>query len=81
VTSDTTLPARALFEEVLSPLADNGGSTYSHALLSGSPARDAGAQADNRPPFDQRGEGFLRLSGQALDIGAFEAESQAAERP
>lgn len=81
VASDTTLPARALFEEILSPLADNGGSTYSHALLSGSPALDAGAQADNHPPFDQRGEGFLRLSGQALDIGAFEAESQAAERP
>ena len=79
--NDMTLPARALFEEVLSPLADNGGSTYSHALLARSPALDAGTQAENHPPFDQRGEGFLRLSGQALDIGAFEADSQTAERP
>ena len=81
VVNDMTLPARALFEEVLSPLTDNGGSTHSHALLTRSPALDAGAQAENHPPFDQRGEGFLRLSGQALDIGAFEAGSQTAERP
>ena len=41
-------------DPMLSPLADNGGPTETHALLPGSPAIDAGDPNDF-PPFDQRG--------------------------
>ncbi|MCC7020384.1 MAG: hypothetical protein IT332_11540 [Ardenticatenales bacterium] len=51
------------------PLADNGGSTWTHALLPGSPAIDAGDD-DLAPPLDQRGG--RRPAGSASDIGAFE---------
>src|SRR2546425_1791117 len=48
-------------------LKDNGGPTWTHALLSGSPAIDAGAGCETT---DQRG--FVRPQGSACDIGAFE---------
>jgi hypothetical protein len=50
-------------------LADNGGPTKTHALLSGSPAIDA---ADNAvcPATDQRG--VVRPQGTGCDVGAFE---------
>jgi hypothetical protein len=59
----------------LGPLHDNGGPTFTHALLFGSPAIDAG---DNSacPATDQRG--FVRpMDGDddgtaTCDIGAFE---------
>jgi len=50
-------------------LTDNGGPTPTIALLSGSPAIDAGDTAA-APPTDQRG--FPRPAGAAADIGAFE---------
>ncbi len=55
-------------DPMLSPLADNGGPTRTHALIWGSPAIDAG---DNGlcPGLDQRG--VPRTDG-ACDIGAFE---------
>ena len=53
----------------LGPLADNGGPTFTMALLPGSPAIDAGDTAA-APPTDQRG--FARPSGPAADIGAYE---------
>jgi len=53
----------------LGPLQDNGGPTWTHALLAGSPAIDAGP-ANTPPSVDQRGE--PRPSGPAEDIGAFE---------
>lgn len=56
----------------LGPLADNGGPTKTHALLSGSPAIDAAAKTDI--PFDQRGEGFPRVVGSAADLGAVESK-------
>lgn len=62
----------------LAPLADNGGSTPTHALLPNSPAQDHGDPAFEpdafTPPLttDQRGAGFPRVFGAALDIGAFE---------
>jgi len=56
----------------LGPLQDNGGSTLTHALLPGSPAIDAGSEADC-PDFDQRG--VLRPQGAGCDIGAFEVET------
>ena len=54
---------------VLGPLADNGGLTATHALLSGSPALNAGDDAA-APATDQRG--VIRPQGSASDIGAFE---------
>jgi len=60
----------------LGPLQNNGGPTQTHALLSGSPAIDAGNNADC-PPTDQRGTA-RPLDGNSdgmriCDIGAFEA--------
>src|SRR5262249_52788808 len=54
---------------LLGPLADNGGNTDTAALLSGSPAIDAGDPA-TCPATDQRG--VVRPQGPACDIGAFE---------
>ena len=60
---------------LLGPLQDNGGPTFTHALLSGSPAIDAGNDSVLGPPHnlttDQRG--IPRLQGIHVDIGAFEA--------
>jgi hypothetical protein len=53
----------------LGPLANNGGPTLTLALLSGSPAIDAG-NSFGAPFTDQRG--FPRPAGSAPDIGAFE---------
>lgn len=72
-------------DPLLGPLADNGGPTWTHALLPGSPAIDAGdpnavAGSDGVPKFDQRGVGFDRVrdgnaaEGIAIDKGAFEVQ-------
>lgn len=53
----------------LGPLADNGGPTYTMALLAGSAAIDAGNTAA-APAADQRG--ITRPFGIAADIGAYE---------
>lgn len=55
---------------LLGPLRDNGGSTWTHALLSGSP----GIDQDAHPPLviDQRGS--PRPSGLFADIGAYEVQ-------
>lgn len=58
---------------MLSPLADNGGSTLTHALLPGSPALDAGSnnQATAAGLFaDQRG--YRRVVEGAVDMGSVE---------
>ncbi len=58
---------------LLGPLRDNGGPTFTHALLSHSPAIDNGFSsfAGN----DQRGSGFARESPSELpDIGAYEVQ-------
>ena len=65
---------------LLGPLADNGGPTLTHVLLLGSPAIDAGdntlAVDEDGVPLanDQRGEGFDRVFGDGVDIGAFELQ-------
>src|SRR5688572_12830507 len=57
----------------LGPLADNGGPTQTHALLSGSPAIDRGDNAlASGLTDDQRGAGFPRILGPRVDVGAFE---------
>ena len=53
----------------LDVLANNGGITETHALLTGSPALDAGND-DVCPDIDQRG--VARPQGNHCDIGAFE---------
>jgi len=58
---------------MLGPLQDNGGSTFTHELLSGSPAINAGDPSFTPPPdYDQRGPGFPRVVNGRIDIGAFE---------
>ncbi len=68
----------------LGPLADNGGPTQTHALLPGSPAIDAGDDADC-PATDQRGESRPKDGngdGSAVcDIGAYEHEAAPAGTP
>ena len=69
-------------DPVLGPLADNGGSTQTHALLSGSPAIDGGdgdilpadtfdldsdADITEPMPVDQRGVGYPRQADSADD--------------
>ena len=58
-------------DPMLEELADNGGSTPTHALLAGSPAIDSGDN-DTAPSTDQRGAGFPRIVQGTIDIGAFE---------
>lgn len=58
-------------DPLLAPLQDNGGPTFVHALLTGSPAIDAGDDSA-APATDQRG--ISRPQGAATDIGAFERE-------
>lgn len=68
-------------DPMLGPLKNNGGLTKTHALLSGSPAIDAGdpnfdANAFDPPLlYDQRNSpGFLRVVNGRIDIGAFESK-------
>jgi hypothetical protein len=63
----------------LGPLQDNSGPTFTHALLSGSPAIDAGDNT-GAPATDQRGLPRIVDGNQdgtpTIDIGAYELQSQ-----
>lgn len=61
-------------EPRLGPLADNGGATYTHALLAGSPAIDVIPLSVCTLAEDQRG--VSRPQGAACDIGAYEAATR-----
>lgn len=64
-------------DPMLGPLQDNGGPTWTHALLPGSPAIDAGDSTSYYSPTeDQRG--VPRPQGLGVDIGAFEYQFTAA---
>ncbi|MBI3242468.1 MAG: CSLREA domain-containing protein [Chloroflexi bacterium] len=75
----------------LGPLADNGGPTFTHALLTGSPAIDAGDPAGCKDRFgatletDQRGVSRPQDGDNDppanCDIGAFELESSVQTGP
>ncbi|MCI5166055.1 MAG: hypothetical protein D3903_08135, partial [Candidatus Electrothrix sp. GM3_4] len=69
--SDGTQPT-ALYT-ILSPLADNGGSTETHALPVGSPAIDLDTACSSGQSTDQRG--YWRPIGLGCDVGSFEADS------
>lgn len=84
IASDLPVPVDTLaLDPKLGGLQDNGGYTWTHALLTGSPAIDHGSNVGNRT-HDQRmvevhrGGGptviheFPRVVGAAADIGAFE---------
>jgi CSLREA domain-containing protein len=69
---------------MLGPLQDNGGPTFTHELLTGSPAIDQGNNFTTSAT-DQRGPGFDRTfnnlsidnadGGDGTDIGAFEVQN------
>src|SRR5205814_9406462 len=67
-------------DPMLGPLQDNGGPTFTHTLLSGSPAIDSGNPSFDpyafTPPllYDQRGDGFARVVNDHIDIGALEVQ-------
>ncbi len=86
-TSDGTNPTA--ITAIIAPLANNGGPTQTHALPSGSPAINAGNNANipadatdqdgdgntnEASPFDQRGTGFDRVNDGAVDAGAIESQ-------
>ena len=49
-------------DPLLGPLQNNGGPTFTHELLAGSPALDAGDPNFTPPPlYDQRGPGYHRV--------------------
>jgi hypothetical protein len=79
--------AMSVLDPKIGALANNGGTTPTHLLLSGSPAINAGnsillpADIDDLNgdsnvaealPVDQRGVGFPRIQGSTVDIGAVE---------
>jgi len=69
-------------DPLLGPLQDNGGPTFTQALLPGSPAIDAGDPNFAPPPsFDQRGLGFDRIVNGRLDIGSFEVQGEGSPTP
>ncbi|WPD21438.1 MAG: choice-of-anchor Q domain-containing protein [Candidatus Electrothrix scaldis] len=66
---DATGDDGTALEDILSPLADNGGPTQTHALPEGSPAIDL-AECSVDLTTDQRG--MSRPSGDGCDAGSFE---------
>ena len=80
VTGDQIGTAASPLDPILGPLQDNGGPTFTHALLGGSTARDKGNSTGSN--MDQRGfarpvdNPFIRnASGSdGSDIGAFEVQ-------
>ena len=71
--TSSNVPAGTLVGKcpLLGPLRNNVGATLTHALLSHSPAIDAGSNPTNLSN-DQRGPQFLRTLGSGTDIGAYE---------
>ena len=68
-------------DPMLGPLQDNGGPTFTHELLPGSPAIDAGDPYFTPPPlFDQRGPDLWRVRNDRIDIGSFEVQMGSATR-
>ncbi len=70
-----------MIDPLLGPLANNGGTTLTHALLPGSPALDGGALVTSVPQgFDQRGNPYYRMvdgTGDGIvriDVGAYESQ-------
>jgi hypothetical protein len=88
LSSDGTGPNNGTTDRIntnpmLGSLQDNGGPTFTHALMTGSPAIDKGKNLSGSTT-DQRGTGFARsyddpaitnaTGGDGTDIGAFEVQ-------
>lgn len=73
--SDLFGTTTAPLDAKLGPLQNNGGPTPTHALLTGSPALDAGSNTD-LPATDQRGR-HRQVNG-TVDIGAVEMQTGSA---
>jgi hypothetical protein len=77
-------------DPMLGPLQDNGGPTFTHTLLCGSPAIDKGKDFSGSL-YDQCGAGFVRTfddpfapnapGGDGTDIGAFEVQTSCNQPP
>src|SRR5207248_557682 len=62
-------------DPLLGPLQNNGGPTFTHGLLTGSPAINAGDPNFTPPPlYDQRGPGYDRVFNGRIDIGSLEVQ-------
>jgi hypothetical protein len=69
-------------DPLLGPLQDNGGPTFTHELLPGSPAIDAGDPNFTPPPYyDQRGPVFWRVRNGRIDVGSFEVQAGTTPSP
>jgi hypothetical protein len=69
-------------DPILGPLQGNGGPTFTHALLPGSPAIDAGDPKFTPPPYyDQRGPNFSRVRDNRIDVGSFEVQQGTTPSP
>ncbi|HJW37101.1 MAG TPA: right-handed parallel beta-helix repeat-containing protein [Candidatus Udaeobacter sp.] len=69
-------------DPILGPLQDNGGPTFTHELLNGSPAIDASDPNFTPPPYyDQRGTDFWRVRNGRIDVGSFEVQSGSTPSP
>lgn len=88
VNGDIVGTVAAPVDPLLGPLANNGGPTLTHALLPDSLAINAGNDCvldSSCPTFnapddlttDQRGDGFPRKIGSAVDVGAYEVQNTA----
>ncbi|MBH8564824.1 cadherin-like domain-containing protein [Nostoc sp. CENA67] len=77
--SDITFASAGItnINQVLAALANNGGTTQTHALVAGSAAINAGNNAlvPSGVTTDQRGTGFNRISRNTVDIGAYEVQN------
>ncbi len=87
VSGDLVGTGAAVLDPKIGALANNGGTTQTHILLTGSPAintgnsallpadifdLDADSNVAEALPLDQRGIGFPRVQGEIADIGAVE---------
>ncbi|MFP4410754.1 CHAT domain-containing protein, partial [Coleofasciculus sp.] len=74
--SDLTFASLGIttINQILAPLADNGGSTQTHALVPGSPALDAGNNANIPAGITTDQRGGIRIINDLVDIGAFESQ-------
>jgi len=69
-------------DPLLGPLQNNGGPTFTHALLPGSPAIDSGDPNFTPPPYyDQRGPVFWRMRNGRIDVGSFEVQAGTTPSP
>jgi hypothetical protein len=69
-------------DPLLGPLQDNGGPTFTHELLPGSPAINAGdPNFVGQPDYDQRGPNYYRVTGGRIDVGSFEVQNPPSPTP